>query len=50
MFTFGQQYVMKQFIDENKLLKELEANKKKPKKKSKSKKLELQKKRDANEK
>ncbi len=35
MFTFGQQYVMKQFIDEKKLLKELEANKKKPKKKSK---------------
>ena len=48
MFTFGQQYVMKQFIDEKKLLKELEANKKKPKKKSKfQKKLEeLQKKQE----
>ena len=48
MFTFGQQYVMKQFIDEEKLLKELEANKKKPKKKSKfQKKLEeLQKKQE----
>ena len=48
MFTFGQQYVMKQFIDENELLKELEANKKKPKKKSKfQKKLEeLQKKQE----
>ncbi|MAW21342.1 MAG: membrane protein insertase YidC [Flavobacteriales bacterium] len=35
MFTFGQQYFMKKFIDEDAILSQLEENKKKPKKKSK---------------
>ena len=35
MFTFGQQYLMKRFIDEDAILAQLQANKKKPKKKSK---------------
>ena len=35
MFTFSQQYLMKRFIDEDAILAQLEANKKKPKKKSK---------------
>ena len=34
MFTFGQQAIMKTTIDENKLLAQIEENKKKPKKKS----------------
>ena len=35
MFTFSQQFFMKKFIDENKILAEIEKNKKNPKKKSK---------------
>tara|TARA_B100001758_G_C18416564_1_gene620389 strand:- start:3328 stop:5145 length:1818 start_codon:yes stop_codon:yes gene_type:complete len=35
MFTFGQQYFMKKFIDEDAILSQLEENKKKPRKKSK---------------
>ena len=35
MFTFSQQYFMKRFIDEDAILAQLQANKKKPKKKSK---------------
>ena len=35
MFTFSQQFFMKRFIDENKILAEIEKNKKNPKKKSK---------------
>ena len=34
MFTFGQQAIMKTTINENKLLAQIEENKKKPKKKS----------------
>ena len=35
MFTFSQQFLMRRFIDDEALLKEIEENKKKPRKKSK---------------
>jgi YidC/Oxa1 family membrane protein insertase len=34
LITIGQTYLFRLFVDEDKLLKQLEANKKKPKKKS----------------
>ena len=49
VFTFSQMYLMRRFVDDEKIFAQLEANKKKPKKKSKfQKKLEeIQKKQEA---